>query len=119
MRIGILARRAGVSASCIRFYERRGLVPAAPRLASGYRDYDDRALAIVAFVTRARSLGFGLEAIGAHLRSPDDGARKARLIEMLNAMIGDVDEAMRGLADRRTTLSDLIAEATAQQAANL
>ena len=40
MRIGDLAKLTGVSASTIRFYEIQGLLPAAARLANGYRDYD-------------------------------------------------------------------------------
>ena len=56
MRIGELAERAGVSTSTIRFYERRGLLPPAERLANGYRSYDERALFTVRFIDRAQSL---------------------------------------------------------------
>ncbi|PIO44715.1 MerR family DNA-binding transcriptional regulator [Phyllobacterium zundukense] len=47
MRIGLLAARAGVSISRIRFYEAQGLLPLPPRHRSGYRDYDERALEII------------------------------------------------------------------------
>jgi DNA-binding transcriptional MerR regulator len=39
MRIGELARRLGVSGDTVRFYERAGWLPSAPRQPNGYRDY--------------------------------------------------------------------------------
>ena len=39
MKIGELARKAGVNIDTVRYYERQGLLPPAPRLASGYRVY--------------------------------------------------------------------------------
>ena len=116
MRIGELARRAGVSASCIRFYEARGLLPTPPRLAGGYRDYDEQALATLVFIARARDLGFGLPAIAAHLASPNDGSRKTRLKNLLESMVEAIDVRMQRLADQRRTLTKLIAEVMEQQA---
>lgn len=43
MRIGELARRSGLKATTIRFYEDRGLLPEPPRDASGYRSYAEAA----------------------------------------------------------------------------
>jgi hypothetical protein len=40
MRIGEVARQAGITCSAIRFYEGLGLLPEPQRTASGYRDYD-------------------------------------------------------------------------------
>jgi DNA-binding transcriptional MerR regulator len=39
MRIGELAERLGVSGDTVRFYERAGWLPSAPRKENGYRDY--------------------------------------------------------------------------------
>jgi DNA-binding transcriptional MerR regulator len=39
MRIGELANRLGVSGDTVRFYERAGWLPSAPRQDNGYRDY--------------------------------------------------------------------------------
>ena len=39
MRIGEVAKAAGVSTSRIRFYEEEGILPPAPREANGYRSY--------------------------------------------------------------------------------
>ncbi len=58
--IGELATRSGVSRKALRLYEAEGILPAPARSASGYRLYTDDAAGLVAFVTRARRLGFTL-----------------------------------------------------------
>ncbi len=58
--IGQLARRAGVSTSMLRFYEREGLLPAPARSPSGYRLYPRTALRSLLFIHRAQRLGFSL-----------------------------------------------------------
>ena len=40
MRIGEIAKRAGVTVDTVRFYERVGVLPAPARTESGYRDYE-------------------------------------------------------------------------------
>jgi MerR family mercuric resistance operon transcriptional regulator len=61
--IGELARLTGVPTGTIRFYERRGLIPAPPRTPSGYRKYSIEALARIRMVLRAKKLGFSLSEI--------------------------------------------------------
>ena len=63
MKIGELARRANVSASAVRYYERIGLLPAPARI-SGQREYSADALARLAVVIHARSMGFTLAETG-------------------------------------------------------
>jgi MerR family transcriptional regulator, copper efflux regulator len=61
--IGEAARRSGFSASALRFYEDIGLVEPSGRTPTGYRLYDDAAVARLAFVARAKQLGCSLEEI--------------------------------------------------------
>lgn len=44
MKIGELARRAGVTVQTVRYSERRGLLPGPPRRESGYHEYDSASL---------------------------------------------------------------------------
>ena len=61
--IGEVAHRSGFTTSALRYYEGRGLVSPATRTESGYRVYDDHALARLAFIARAKHLGCSLEEI--------------------------------------------------------
>src|SRR6266702_3703683 len=60
--ISEVARQVGLQASAIRYYERIGLLPRAPRM-SGQRRYDTTALYRLAIIQRARQLGFTLTEI--------------------------------------------------------
>ena len=63
MTIGQVAREAGVGVETIRFYERRGLLSRPPRPLSGFRDYPQDTVARIAFIRRAKELGFQLREI--------------------------------------------------------
>jgi MerR family mercuric resistance operon transcriptional regulator len=60
---GQLAQRAQVNLETVRFYEVEGLLPPAPRTASGYRKFSGASVERLAFVKRAKTLGFSLEEI--------------------------------------------------------
>ena len=60
VRIGELAIRAGLTAKTIRFYEHAGVLPEPERQPSGYRDYDDSALARLRFIQAAQAAGLSL-----------------------------------------------------------
>src|SRR6266704_6508657 len=60
--ISEVARQVGLQASAIRYYERIGLLPRAPRM-SGQRRYDSTVLYRLAIIQRARQLGFTLTEI--------------------------------------------------------
>ena len=57
MRIGEVARKTGVKAETIRFYERVGILTAPSRTRSNYRDYGPAEAARLIFIRRARDLG--------------------------------------------------------------
>src|SRR6478609_2943456 len=57
MKIGELAKRSGLSAYTIRYYERIGLLPHADRDQSGQRDYDASILIWIEFLDRLKSTG--------------------------------------------------------------
>jgi DNA-binding transcriptional MerR regulator len=57
MKIGELAKRSGLSAHTIRYYERIGLLPYADRDQSSQRDYDASILTWIAFLGRLKTTG--------------------------------------------------------------
>ena len=63
MRIGELAKCAGVNIETVRYYERRGLLAEPARTAAGYRRYNPDAAARLRFIKRAQRLGFTLQEI--------------------------------------------------------
>ncbi len=63
MRIGDLARQAGVDVQTVRYYEREGLLDAPARTASGYRAYSPHHLERLNFVRHCRSLDMPLAEI--------------------------------------------------------
>jgi MerR family transcriptional regulator, redox-sensitive transcriptional activator SoxR len=64
--IGEVARRSGIAASALRFYEERGLI-ASERAGSGHRRYPRPVLRRIAFIVFAQRVGLTLDEIGAEL----------------------------------------------------
>lgn len=76
MKIGQVATRAGVAVDTVRYYEKRGLLPRAPRRRSGYRVFDEDAVTRIRMVKELQALGLNLVEIDALLRAAAvEGAR--------------------------------------------
>ncbi|NOU33232.1 MAG: MerR family transcriptional regulator [Polyangiaceae bacterium] len=105
MRIGELAKRAKVPVDTIRFYEKRGVLPAPKRAVSGYRSYTERDLTALRRIAYAKGLGFTLAEIKDALPAWLDGAVKpgARL-DKLREKLTEVRRAEAALARRREAL---------------
>ena len=63
MKIGSVAKQAGMTVETIRFYEKRGLIQPPSRNDSGYRIYSPDIIKQLLFITRAKELGFSLKEI--------------------------------------------------------
>lgn len=63
LRIGEVAKRAGVGAKAIRFYEARGVLAPASRGGNGYRLYAPEAVNVLRFIKQAQGLGLTLDEI--------------------------------------------------------
>lgn len=70
MRIGEVARRAGVTVDTVRFYERVGVLPAPARTTSGYRDFDPATVRRIQLTRQLQAVGLTLadavDALAAH-----------------------------------------------------
>ena len=67
----------------IRYYEQTGLIPAADRTDSGYRDYSDTDVHMLRFIRRARDLGFSVAEIGDLLNLWRDETRQSAEVKRL------------------------------------
>lgn len=108
MNIGDAAGRSGVSAKMIRYYEQVGLIPAARRTASGYRDYGPDDVHRLRFVARARDLGFSMTEIAELLDLWRDRDRRSADVKALaQARIRDLRHKIAHLQEMADTLEAL------------
>jgi DNA-binding transcriptional MerR regulator len=99
VKIGKLAKQAGVNVQTVRFYERRGLLPEPPRRESGYRIYGPEDLHRLRFIRQAKALGFSLEEIREILRMRAQGACPCgRVVSLAERHLGEVRQTIRRLA---------------------
>lgn len=74
MKIGELAEQTGLSAHTIRYYERIGLLPAAPRNGARHRDFDASILTWIEFLGRLKTTGMPLRDMLRYARLRAEGA---------------------------------------------
>jgi len=105
MTIGVLAERAGVRPSAIRYYERLGLLPAPPRQ-SGRRSYDPDAIAQLAVIQFALMTGCSLRDTKRLVRGfTRDAPAASRWRDLASAKMKELDE----LIARATAMKALLA----------
>jgi MerR family redox-sensitive transcriptional activator SoxR len=107
--IGETARRSGVAASALRFYEGRGLI-SSERVGSGHRRFPRPALRRIAFIVFAQRVGLSLEEIGAELaRLPPQQAPNRRDWSRLSATWSSrIDQRIAELERLKAGLTECI-----------
>jgi len=114
MRIGELARAAGVSEDTLRYYERLGLLPRAQRSHGGYRLFDRSAADRIAFIRKARVLGLTLEEVREVLRIAADGTAPCEHVRAaLSTRLREIDTSIEELQSLRRTLARALARSRA------
>lgn len=109
MQIGEAARVSGVSAKMIRHYEAIGLVPAAGRRGSNYRDYGPSDIHRLGFIRRARDLGFSITEIRDLLKLWGDRDRSSADVRALaERHLDELKAKIALLEDMRRTLEGLV-----------
>ncbi len=108
MNIGEAAKRSGVPAKTIRYYESIGLIPPADRKGSGYRDYDANEVETLRFIQRARSLGFSVKDVGNLLALWRDRSRASADVKRVAlAHVEEIETKIAELESMRRTLLQL------------
>ena len=106
LKIGEVARRAGIGVETLRFYERSGLLDRPARTEGGYRLYDAGALKTLEFIKRAQSLGFTLEEIKRIIAESRAGQRPcAEVRETVRRRLAELDEQMAQIRRYRNALA--------------
>ncbi|MHA1544835.1 MAG: Cu(I)-responsive transcriptional regulator [Alphaproteobacteria bacterium] len=110
MNIGDVSARSGIPAKTIRYYEEVGLVSPL-REPNGYRAFREKELHKLAFLGRARSLGFTIDDCRALLGLYEDETRvSADVKRIANQHLEKIEAKITGLEAMRKTLSYLIEE---------
>ena len=96
--IGMLSKQSRVNVETIRYYERIGLLAAAPRSTGGYRMYSSDHVGRLRFVRRARDLGLSIDEVRRLLGLADQKSKSCSKVR---------DLAAHHLADIRARIADL------------
>lgn len=109
MKIGELARRSGLTASRIRFYEASGLI-SAQRLGNGYRDYPEQTVNTLEIIACGQQAGFSLEEMRNLMPDPTQSTdHHGRLLESLHRKVAEIEVMQQRLAQNRAQLLAIIA----------
>ena len=107
--IGEVARRSGVAASALRFYEERGLI-ASERAGSGHRRYPRSVLRRVAFIVFAQRIGLTLDEIGTELAKlpPDRAPTRRDWSRLSSGWSARIDDRIAELQRLKSGLTECI-----------
>jgi DNA-binding transcriptional MerR regulator len=105
--IGKLAAGEGVGVETVRFYQRRGLLALPDRTGSGFREYTEDDQRRLAFIRRARQLGFTLGEI-AELLGSGDGRSADDITRAAAAKLAAIGEQIAELAQLQCRLRRLM-----------
>jgi DNA-binding transcriptional MerR regulator len=103
VKIGQVAREAGVSIDTVRFYERRGVLPATERRPSGYRMFTEAAVQRIRMARALQNMGFTLDEVIDALHAHDGGGatcdserwRLEAVVDRIDARIAELRQARR------------------------
>lgn len=108
MNIGEAARSSGLPSKTIRYYEEIGLI-SPDRAENGYRDFSETHMHILAFLSRARGLGFTIEECRMLLSLYDDKDRASADVKaMAREHLTKIERKIVELNAMKVTLSELV-----------
>src|ERR687886_3135165 len=96
LRIGEVAARSSVSLDTLRYYERRRLLPRAPRTEGGFRLFPPETIGRVRFIKQAQELGFSLDEIG-ELMTTGGEAECRRVRDLLRVKLTELDGRLKAM----------------------
>ncbi len=117
--IGTVARRTGVKIPTIRYYEAIGLMPAPPRSVGNRRLYSGAHIRRLAFIRRARAMGFELSAIRTLTALQERPERScAEATNIARARLADVRQRIAALSELEAQLERMTGKCAQGSVAN-
>lgn len=114
MKIGELAKRTGLAASTIRFYEDIGLLTEVSRNSNGYRAYPAHAEWRLKLIVQGQHAGFSLDEMRRLLPADLADWQHGTLLTALQQKIDDITLLEEKLAENKRQLQILLAEIKAK-----
>jgi len=109
MRIGRLAKSAGVTPDTVRYYEREGLLPRADRTPGGYRDYGAEVVDDLQFIKKAQASGLKLSDVREVMQIAAGGRPPCEHVRAtVTDRLADVEVRLRELRSLRSTLKSTL-----------
>ncbi len=109
VRVGEVAERAGVNVETLRYYERRGLLPAPERAPSGHRRYDEETVRFLGAIKEAQAVGFTLAEIAEYLHAARRSAAPSEALRVRMAQkLDEIDARIAALRRMRDELARVV-----------
>lgn len=109
MTVSELAKSASVTAQTVRFYEREGLLPQPDRDHSGYRNYDEKALRRLHFISEAKEIGFTLKQIRQLMGLNAASSQSCQCVqEMISERLVELESRLAAMRRMRKHLKELL-----------
>ena len=109
MTVTALARRSGLTADTVRYYDKVGLLPPPPRTPAGYRRYGEDAVDRLRFIQGAQRLGLRLREIRDLLEVRDTGTCPCGdAAVLLRQHLTEVDTEIARLSELRQSLRQMV-----------
>ncbi|WP_052098242.1 MerR family transcriptional regulator [Paenibacillus stellifer] len=113
---GELAKRSGLHAETLRYYEQQGLIPPPGRSAAGYRLYSEDVLIRLTFIGNAKQCGFTIKEIRKALgKSQDQGIRLEDFTAIIDRKMETLLREIELREQTRQNLAGLKQALTAEQ----
>jgi DNA-binding transcriptional MerR regulator len=98
-----------VNVETLRYYERRGLLPAPERTPSGHRRYDEETVRFLGAIKEAQAVGFTLAEIAEYLRAARSPASRSDALRVrMAAKIDQIDGRIAALRRMRDELARVV-----------
>jgi len=111
MKISDVAKRTGLDAKTIRYYESIDLVDSPPRRENGYREYGEQGIQQLGFLRKARKFGFSINECRALLALwANPNRRSTEVHGLVTEKVRDIDTAILELKAMKKMLSELLVQ---------